>query len=90
MEGTMKENDFEWSVKIIRVENGFIINRNTLPDEGDSMVQDIVVVQAIDDDFLSAGREMFFELMDFFDLWGSKHDDKGLKISVVPRDEMYD
>jgi hypothetical protein len=54
-----------WGVEITKVSNGF-----TLKDSNGN----ITVVEEDETDALSAGEKLLWEIIDYFDLRGSKHD----------------
>ncbi len=70
------DND-HW-IRIIRVRNGFVLES---PNEDDSSDIYKTVIEEKEDDELSAGQELLWDIMDCFGLGGSRHDAQRLTIT---------
>ncbi len=70
--------DSENWIHIVRVSNGFII---TTPFDDDGSSDNKVVIAENEDDELSAGQELLWNIMDYFGLGGSRHDAQRLTIT---------
>ena len=66
----MKKSDF--GIEIIKGKNGFVIEDN----EGN-----LSVAEEEENDELSAIEKLFWEILDFFEIYGCKHDKE--RISVI-------
>jgi len=68
-----EEDDFDWTLKITRVENGYVMegrNQNGVPTKK--------VVEELLDDELGCHETMLWEVMEYFNFQGSKHDKERL------------
>ncbi len=73
---SMKRSD--WGVEIVRIDNGFLIKDN----EGK-----ITVVEDKDDDEYLAGEKLLWEIINFFNLEGSRYDKKRLSVVSMVGDK---
>ena len=74
----------DWFIHIERVSNGYVLtfNRTSLDDE--EIVDQRLVEDRADNDYsgIEAGCAMLREVMEHFDLSGSKHDAKRLRVEI--------
>jgi hypothetical protein len=66
----------EWSLKITRVDNGYFL-------EGNDGAR--IVIQEIEDDELREHEHLLFEVMEYFNFMGSKHDKERIRIIREPK-----
>ncbi len=70
--------DSENWIHIVRASNGFIL---TMPVDDEEAVNNKVVIAESEDDELSSGQELLWNIMDYFGLCGSRHDAQRLTIT---------
>ena len=75
----------EWSLKIIRAENGFILESQGEIDQG--LETNRTVIEEQDEDELRMYQELLHEVLEYFGYYGSKHDGERLMIQRVKQDE---
>lgn len=66
----------EWALRIVRVQNGYILEGTT---DGDGFPM-TSVIEDDDEDELSSGERLLWEVMDYFSLVGSKYDKERLRV----------
>jgi len=59
-----------WSLTITRIDNGYMLHGS----DYDSVIEDV------ESDPLRSGEELLWNVMDYFDLRGSKHDPERLRV----------
>jgi hypothetical protein len=85
--------DYEYEMKIEKVDNGYLLEFPDVRYDADGAETQIVSREVIAEDdskwgHLEAGLVLIFRLMEFFDLTGSKHDERRLQVSISgPGDE---
>ena len=67
----------EWSMKIIRTNNGYIVST---PSESQDMESQEFVLEDNDADALRSHQDLLYEVMDYFAFSGSKYDKERLKV----------
>lgn len=81
----------DYKMTIERVDNGYLLEFPATyeDEEGEAGIRREVVAE--DDSkwgHLEAGQMLIFRIMEFFDLTGSKHDERRLQVSIsVPGEE---
>ena len=65
----------EWTLKISKVDNGYILEGDTEDSEGYTHK----VVEEIDDE-LAANEKLLWAVMEYFSFMGSKHDPERLRV----------
>lgn len=76
-----KVNDHEWKLEIRKVENGFVLAGRF----GDSEEIEELVVEEEEESSVEAGANLLWEVMDYFNLGGSKHDATRLGVAIDHR-----
>lgn len=67
---SIKEEPYEWKLTIRRLYNGYELTGVF----GDSDQESKIVIEDDDTDELKSHEQLLFEVMDYFDFSGSKHD----------------
>lgn len=71
---------------IERVKNGFVLTSEEGPlEKGEDPIVDQSVIEDCEDDELKSGEHLLFEVMDYFNFGGSKHDPSRLRVIREPR-----
>jgi len=70
---------FEWSLNIIKADNGYILESFEENEDG-SKTKKQVVIQESETDELKAHQQLLWEIMEFFNFQGSKHDSERIRI----------
>jgi len=70
-----KDEPEEWSLKITRVDNGY-----KLTGSGDSFNPRETVIEDSETDELISHEQLLFEVMEYFNFGGSKHDPERIRI----------
>ncbi len=69
----------DWVLSVIKVSNGYILYKHN--EEG---AADTIVLEDDDKDDLSSGENLLWEIMEYFNFSGSKHDKERLRIKREP------
>jgi hypothetical protein len=82
----------DYKITIERVDNGYLLEFPDVQEDDEAEILTVrhEVVEETDDKWgnLDAGLRLIFRLMEFFDLTGSKHDERRLQVSISgPGDE---
>ena len=72
-----EEKDKDWCLKIARVGNGYILEGNSGQD--DEFIQK-TVIEDKDEDELYSHERVLWEVMEYFNLGGTKHDKERIRI----------
>jgi len=68
-----KEKREEWSLKIVRIDNGYKLTGN-----GEIIKE--MVIEDSDTDELKGHEQLLWQIMEYFNFGGSKHDPERLRI----------
>ena len=76
----------DWTLKIIRTQNGYILKT---PQENldDSVYYEQSVIQDNEKDDLKSHEELLWEIMEYFNFSGTKHDVERLRIIRQKRED---
>ena len=72
-----------WQLIITRESNGYHLVLN----EDQDIVKNCLVIQDDDKDALKSHEELLWEVMDYFNFRGSKHDDERIRITREKKGE---
>lgn len=83
MNKVIKINKEDWSLKITKVKNGFIVEHHESTSDG-YIKEQLVFEESDHDDFseLIAAEDMLYYIIEHFGLYGSKHDKKRLRVTI--------
>jgi len=70
-----EEKDKDWYLKITRVLNGYVLEG----DSGEDFIQK-TVIEDKEEDELSSHEKLLWEVMEYFNLGGTKHDKERIKV----------
>lgn len=74
-----QEKHEEWSLKIIRAENGYVLEDS----EGTR-----IVIEEDDNDELYEHVQLLFEVQEYFNFQGSKHDKERIRVIREPQQNV--
>ena len=71
----------DWSLKIRRVSNGWILEA---PNDNDVITEEVIQEEETEEGELEAGKDMLLAVADYFGLLGSRHDKKRIRVVLEP------
>ena len=83
-----EDSDYEYAIKIKKVLNGYLLTGHF----GEYTVRNDMVISERADETISenpelvAGYEMLWEVLEYFGLYGSKHDAERIRVVIVKRE----
>ena len=77
----------DWQITIRKAENGFILSHPVELDDGKEDTNFIAVEDPSDGDETVTTQKLLWEIMEYFSLFGSKHDEVRVKIRRVDKNE---
>lgn len=78
----------EWSLTIIRAQNGFILRSQEEIEDGRYRQNDIIVEETeVQGGDVEAVQQMLYEVLNYFGLGGSKHDKERIRIEIEKQNE---
>lgn len=75
----------DWKLYITRTDNGYLIESIDTDNEGNP-VSKKHVIQDCEQNELKSHRELLWEVMEFFNFMGSKHDEERIRIVIEKHD----
>ena len=80
-----RNNEEDWALNITRTNNGYLIESTDYDSEGNAITRKHVI-QDCEQNELKSHRELLWEVMEFFNFQGSKHDNERIRIIVENHD----
>ena len=76
-----RNNEEDWELNITRTDNGYLLESTDYDTEGNAIIRKHVI-QDCEQNELKSHRELLWEVMEFFNFMGSKHDNERLRIVI--------
>ena len=77
-----------WSLTITKAENGYVLSHQEDPTEGSELVTRYTVVEEkAESSEVICTRDLLWEVVDYFNLAGSKHDTERISIETTKKED---